>query len=424
MLLISNTYWLGLPFAYKGDLPDGTVAEPVQLKAADLRDSNGIYYTPKHNSKPKIGVLATHPRVDFSRHYCIPHLVEGGMAVLGLNGRCFNNDFNAIHEQLILDVNAGVKFLRDRGAEYVILFGNSGGGSLSAMFQAQATLPPGERLALTPAGDKTKLNDIEMFPADALVLTSAHKGQGLILNECIDPSVIDENDPLQTNPELDMYNSDNGFMPAPEQSSYSDSFIKKYRIAQLARIQKIDDLARSYIEDARSNEKTFKQDHGDLSFNDHHQIGRSAAFEKVMVIYRTMANLNYTDHSIDHSERRYGSLLSERPDLMNMQYMGFGRVLSPQAWLSTWSGISSNANLPKNLSQLSLPVLVINASKDKEIYPESDAKQIWDSVKAKDKTFLEIEGEHYFEAEFGAKSHPDVTKVMNTVVPWIKERFS
>ena len=39
MLLISKTYWLGLPFAYKEKLSDNVLQEPVQLKAADLRDS-------------------------------------------------------------------------------------------------------------------------------------------------------------------------------------------------------------------------------------------------------------------------------------------------------------------------------------------------------------------------------------------------
>lgn len=421
MLLISKTYWLGLPFAYKGKIAQDVVQEPVQLKAADLRDSNGIYYTPSKNSKPKIAVLVTHPRVDFTRHYCIPNFVEAGFAVLGLNGRCFNNDTQAIHEQLILDVNAGVKFLKERGAEHVILFGNSGGGSLSALFQTQAQLPQGKRIAETPAGDKTKLNDIEMFPADALVLVSAHKGQGLILNECIDPAVIDENDPLKNNDELDMYHNKNGFKPAPEQSRYSKEFIKKYRSAQLARVKKLDDLAKGYLTDARKNEKIFSTE-TNLNFDEHHQLGRRAAFEKIMVIYRTMANLHYTDHSIDPSNRAYGSLLSDRPDLMNMQYMGFGRVVSPQAWLSTWSGISSNANLPKNLEQLSFPVMVVNALKDREIYP-GDANIIWSSVKSADKTFLQFEAEHYFEAEFGAKTHPDVKLVMDAVIPWIKQRF-
>ncbi len=421
MLLISKTYWLGLPFAYKGELPENTLQMPVQLKALDLRDSNGIYYKTK-NTQPKIGILITHPRVDFTRHYCIPDFVKAGFACLGLNGRCFNNDTTAIHEQLILDVNAGVQYLREQGAEHVILFGNSGGGSLSALFQAQAELEPSKRISQTPGGATTKLADIELLPADAFIAVSAHKGQGLVLRDCIDPSAIDEDDPFKSDSSLDMYNSDNGFALPPEHSTYSSEFIESYRKAQLARVQKLDDLAHEYIDDAKKHERLYNQNDATLSQNEHFALGQKAAFEKVMVIYRTMANLNYCDHSIDPSPRRYGSLLSERPDLMNMQYMGFARVLSPHAWLSTWSGISSNANLPVNIAKIDRPILVVNALKDKEIYP-SDAQTIWNAVESRDKQFMEFEAEHYFEAEFGAKSHPDVHRVMSQIIPWIKERF-
>lgn len=423
MLLISNTYWLGLPFAYKGDLPEGTQVTPVQLKAADLRDCAGLYYTPKGNAKPKIGVLAIHPRVDFSRHYCIPPLLNANIAVLGLNSRCFNNDTTAIHEQLILDVNAGVRFLKEKqGVEKVVLFGNSGGGSLSAMFQWQAQLPKGQRLETTPAGDPTKLNDLELIPADAFMAISAHKGQGLILNGCIDPSVIDENDPTLFNSELDMYDARNGFAEPPNPSSYSATFIENYRKAQLARVKKLDDIAHTLIADAKRHETLYNSSESSLSFMDRHHIGRKGAMEKLMVIYRTMANPKYTDPTIDPSERKYGSLLSDRPDLMNMQYMGFARVLTPKAWLSTWSGISSKANLVENISQLQVPVLVVNAKKDKEIYPE-DAQEIWNAVAAEDKTFMDFDAEHYFEPEFGAKTAPDVELLMSHVIPWIQERF-
>ena len=80
MLLISKNYMLGMPFAYRGELPADTLAEPVQLKAVDFRDSQGIYYAPKSRPQPKTAVLAIHPRVDFSRHYCIPHFVKAGIA--------------------------------------------------------------------------------------------------------------------------------------------------------------------------------------------------------------------------------------------------------------------------------------------------------------------------------------------------------
>jgi len=422
MRLIADTYWLGLPFSFRGTLPSEALAEPVQLKSADMRDSSGIYYAPKANPKPKIGLLAIHPRVDFSRHYIVPHCVEAGFSCLGLNSRCLNNDSTAVHEELILDVNAGVQFLRDKGAETVVLFGNSGGGSLSALFQVQARLPKGERLAFTPAGDPTMLNDVELFPADAFVAASAHRGQGLVLNRCIDPSVTDESDPTLVNRELDMYDTCNGFKEPPEQSCYSDEFAAAFRAAQLERVQRLDDTARTIIEDSRGCAKRYAEEKNSLDFMQWHHLGRRAALQMLMVVYRTMANLDYTDHHRDPSGRSYGSLISDRPDLMNMQLLGFGRVVTPQAWLSTWSGISSHANLVSNISKLDIPVLVCNATKDKEIYP-ADTKEIWNAVTAKDRSQHDFNASHYFEPPFGEKEAPDVKRLMDTVVPWIKERF-
>ena len=132
---------------------------------------------------------------------------------------------------------------------------------------------------------------------------------------------------------------------------------------------------------------------------------KRVAFEPVMVVYRTMANLHYTDRSLDPSKRAYGSLFSDRPDLMNMQFIGFGRIVTPGAWLSTWSGLSSNADFCKNVASVTVPVLIVNALRDREIHP-GDAKKMWDAVKSDDRTFLEEDAEHYFEPEFGAKTAP------------------
>ncbi|PKM22114.1 MAG: hypothetical protein CVV10_05980, partial [Gammaproteobacteria bacterium HGW-Gammaproteobacteria-14] len=138
MLLISKTYWLGMPFNYKGALPDGTAVMPIHIQAADMRWISGLHYTAPLAKQQKIGVLVMHPRADFTRHYCIPGFVEAGVSVLGLCTRTLNNDATAVHEDLILDVAAGVKYLRAHGCDKVLLFGNSGGGSLFAFYQAQA----------------------------------------------------------------------------------------------------------------------------------------------------------------------------------------------------------------------------------------------------------------------------------------------
>jgi len=146
-----------------------------------------------------------HPRADFTRHYCIPGFVANGISVLGLTTRCLNNDVTAIHEDLILDVAAGVQYLREQGAETVVLVGNSGGGTLFSFYQEQAEKAVGQRLATDPAGKPTKLNMATMIPADALIALSAHPGEGQVLLHCIDPAVTDESNPLASDPALDMY---------------------------------------------------------------------------------------------------------------------------------------------------------------------------------------------------------------------------
>ncbi len=425
MILVSKTYWAGTPWNFRAP-PAAAALESLVLRAADARELRALYWTPAANPRPSVAVVAMHPRVDFTHHYTFPRLVAAGIGCLGANSRSPNNDTDIEHEALILDVAACVNFLREeRGVEKVILLGNSGGGSLSAFFQAQARLAPSKRLARTPAGGRTALPMAELAPADAMIYVSAHRGQGAVLGECIDPAVIDERDPFATDPSLDMYDPRNGFRPPPVWSEYDPEFVARFRAAQRARVERLDAAARALLgqhDAAAQEEKT--PGFAALPFEEQQSILKRAAFEPVMVVYRTMANLNYTDRRLDPSEREYGSLLSDRPDLMNMALLGFGRICTPRAWLSTWSAISTNADMIKNLRGIAEPTLVVNAGRDREIYPRTDAKPIFDAVASSDKTFVEIEAaRHYFEPDFGERDAPHVERLMDRIVPWILERF-
>lgn len=425
MLLISKNYWMGFPFNFLGDIPGEVQQEPVFLKSQDMRESSGIFYQPPAHRRQDIGVLIMHPKVDFRRHYSIPGFLAAGISCLGLNTRCFNNDMAAVHEELLLDVAAGVKFLKEtRGLRQVVLLGNSGGGALSTYYQAQAILPPEQRVAKTPAGDPTKLARSELIPADALILVSAHRGEGLVLQECIDPAVVDEANPSLSCRELDMYHPENGFAPPPEPSRYEPAFVQQYRGAQIERVKRLDAMAQAMVDEARFHETRYGESKGQLAFGERQIHGRLGALERIMVIYRTMANLHYTDPSLDPSPRGYGSLLSERPDLMNMQSLGFGRVCRPEAWLSTWSGQRSYATLDRHLPTITdQPVYLAYAEKDKEIYPRTDAEPIRQMLSSKDSTSCNYAAEHYFEPEFGASQAPDVDRLMADLVPWVLERF-
>jgi hypothetical protein len=424
VLLVSRTYWDGTPFHFKRP-PEQANVEPVLLRAADRRELAGLWWTPAGAPVPRVAVVAMHPRVDFSRHYTFPRLLAAGIGCLGANTRNPNNDTDTVHEQIILDVGACVSHLRDRGVEHVVLLGNSGGGSLFAFYQAQAGRAPADRIARTPAGAPTRLAEALLPPADGMIYVSAHKGEGRIMNECIDPAVVDERDPFVSDPELDMYDPANGFRPPPEWCEYRPEFVVRYRAAQLDRVRSLDAIARSFVEEANDAE-ALRADPGftDLPFVEQRRVLLHEAFDPVMVVYRTMANLHYVDRHLDPSERDYGSLLSDRPDLMNMALMGFGRICTPRAWLSTWSGLSSNADMLCTLREIHEPTLVVNAGRDREIYPETDARPIFDAVAAEDRTFRAFpDARHYFEPDFGEREAPQVEVLMDLVVPWILERF-
>jgi hypothetical protein len=405
VVLVSSTYWAGMPFWFRKP-PEHAAVESLILRAHDLRQFRALYWTSTRHARPKVGIVVIHPRVDFAHHYSIPRLLDAGFAVLAANTRHAGNDTMAEHEEMVLDVAACVRHLVDkRGVERVVLLGNCGGGSLVAFYQAQARLLPAERLARSPGGSPTHFAGAAMTPAHGIVYTATHRGQGKVLLESIDPSVIDERDPLACDPSVDMYDASNGFREPPAATRYEPAFVTRFRAAQVARVQRLDAIAREAI--ARHTEAT---------------AARERACEPVMVVYRTMANPAYVDATIDPSGRDYGSLLSERPDLMNYAALGLARTTTPRAWLSTWSGLASNADLVANVGRIAEPTLAVFAGRDREIFP-ADVAAVDAGIASADKRVVTIErARHYFEPEVGSKEgHVDA--LMDVVVPWIAERF-
>ena len=423
--LLSKTYWRGTWIRFREPVDDFAQCTQATVYAHDGTQVRGLYWTPKANPRPRVAVIAAHPRVDFSQHYAFPALLRAGYACMGANVRTLGNDMTCVHEQIILDLAAYVRWLKEeRGVEKVVWLGNSGGGSLGGFYQAQAKLPGDERLKLTPGGRPTALPNAVMPAFDAMMITAAHNGQGLIMNEVIDPSVVDESDPLLTDPTLDMYDPANGYQPAPGWSRYDPAFVARYRAAQLERVARIDARAHALIAQQTDAEAT-RSDPGfaQLPAPRQRAVMQRSAFQPVMTIYRTMANLNYVDATLDPSNRGYGCLLSDRPDLMNFQLTGFGRVQTPDAWLSTWSGLSSNANLLKHGHAITEPVVVVNAGRDMDVYPETHSKAIFDALASKDKTYLDFpDALHYFEPGEGEADNAGALAQMARLLPWLQAR--
>lgn len=349
-----------------------------------------------------------HPRGNFAHHYAAPALVEAGFAVLCENSRWLGNDATLIHEVLLLDVAAGVAAMRER-FDRVVLLGNSGGGSLFTFYLHQALAPEGERLVDTAAGDPFDLNRFTLPAADAVIYLAAHAGEGHFLLHAIDPSVVDERDPLSCDPALDMYAPENGFAEPPKPSRYEPGFALRYREAQRSRVARLDALARQRV--ARRRAARARAAAGGGAADE-----RAAIASEYMVVYRTEADLRCTDPSLDPSARDYGSLWSPRPDLFNCGPVGFARVVTPEAWLSTWSGLSSRAEIALTGPRMTLPALQIRYARDNAIFP-SDADGIAEALGTPDLERAEADGDHY---GLPAPTGRDVA--LEIAVDWLRRR--
>jgi alpha-beta hydrolase superfamily lysophospholipase len=370
--------------------------ESIRLVSPDGALVRGVLWTPPGGKPWKTAIILSHPRGDFSVHYACPLLAAAGYAVLGFGTRYQNNDTDCLHESCIVDVQTVHDEMIRRGAEAVVLLGNSGGGSLMALAQA------------------------ELGIGDGWVGMAAHPGEGVFMLQVIDPSVADEHDPFSTVPELDMYHPDNGWRPWPEPCVYDREWLTRYRQAQIERVARIDAVAKASI--AESTDALGRLRHvvgqGDKSSDPvtYREFRRRAVFAQYLTIYRTLADPAYLDLSIDPDERPMGSLFAF-PDPFDANYGrgGLARTMTARGWLSTWSGLSSHAKLADTMPRVTVPTLLIHPTADTEIRVWQ-AEEIVRNAGAADVTYVPMKGApHYLEGHR--------REALAIVADWLEKRF-
>ena len=366
--------------------------ESIRLISPDGALVRGVLWTPPAGEPWKTAVILSHPRGDFSVHYACPLLAAAGYAVLGFGTRYMNNDTDCLHESCIVDVKTVHDEMIRRGAEAVVLLGNSGGGSLMAMAQAQLGI------------------------GDGWIGMAAHPGEGVFMNQVIDPSVADEADPFSRTPELDMYNPDNGWRPWPSPCAYDPAWVVRYRAAQIARVARLDAVAKQSVADAVAAGSRLRDVDKAADPTGWRDLRARAVFTKYMTIYRTLADPAYLDLSIDPDERPMGSLFAF-PDPFDANYGrgGLARTMTARGWLSTWSGLSSHAKLADTMPQVTVPTILVHPTADTEIRVWQ-AKEIVAAAGAADITYVEMKGApHYLEGH-----RPEALAI---VAEWLAARF-
>lgn len=332
-------------------------------------------------------VMLQHPREFIPTHYLTPYLLDAGLAVYVQAPQSIGNDLRLEHELSVHEVAAGMAMLAKRGFEKTILLGNSGGASLFAYYNEQALLSPRDRLERSPTGRPTRFDEVAMPVPDGIIFVSPHPGQGLLLLAGIDPSVIDENDPFVTNSQLDPFAPDNGFAAPPQSSTYAPDFVERYRAAQRERVERIDAWARQVVDQRREARRLY----GDSADAEH--LCR-ASYMPIRTVWRTDADLRCFDLSLDSSNRSYGSLWGSHPLKSNFGAFGFGRLVTAESWLSTWSGLSSMAALPRTAPAIEQPCLMIVYDGDNSVFPE-DAKAIFGAIGGSTKSRIDLQGDHH-----------------------------
>ena len=366
--------------------------ESIRLVSPDGALVRGVLWTPPAGRPWKTAVILSHPRGDFSVHYACPLLAAAGYAVLGFGTRYMNNDTDCLHEHCIVDVKTVHDEMIRRGAEAVVLLGNSGGGSLMALAQA------------------------ELGIGDGWIGMAAHPGEGVFMNQVIDPSVADEHDPFGTVPELDMYHPDNGWRPWPAPCSYDPAWVATYRAAQVARVARIDAIAKASIADATDALVRLKGVDKSADPATYRELRRRAVFTQYLTIYRTLADPAYLDLSIDPDERPMGSLFAF-PDPFDANYGrgGLARTMTARGWLSTWSGLSSHAKLADTMPRVTVPTILVHPTADTEIRVWQ-AEEIVAKAGATDITYVELKGApHYLEGHR--------QEALMIVADWLANRF-
>ncbi|WP_293678418.1 alpha/beta hydrolase [uncultured Phenylobacterium sp.] len=341
----------------------------------------GIYTTPK-GERPRTAFIATHYNVDFSEHYIAPYLATRGYGFLGWNTRYRGAEDQFLLEHAVIDIGEGMRWLRARGVETIVILGNSGGGSLTGAYQAEATQPTLGELLKGPGREA-----LHALPkADLYISLNAHQGRPEVLTSWMDASVIDETDPVATDESLNPFNPDNG-------PPYTEPFIARYRAAQRARNQAITDWAKAELV----------------------RLNAAGIPDRLFPLFRCWGDLRFMDGSIDPSDRKTPWCYAGHPAQANTR-PSIGRANTLRSWLSMWSLETSKCQGGDQLAKFDLPCLVVQSLADTGVFP-SDAQKIFDAIGTSAKRLEMIKGAHYFE-----DSRQEREEMADLLTGWVASR--
>jgi hypothetical protein len=204
-----------------------------------------------------------------------------------------------------------------------------------------------------------------------VIYQAAHISRAHLLLDIIDPSVRNELDPDDRDPELDLYDKRN-----PNQPPYSAEFVTRYRTAQAARVQRITNWAKQTLAELK-----------------HRNTGE---LERGFIVHRTLADPRFLDPALDPNDRRPGWCYLGNPETVNSGPVGLARFSTLRSWLSQWSPDDTHADGLACAARMSAPLLVIENTADDAV-PQAHSRMVFEAATTSDKTITSIKGAtHYY----------------------------
>jgi pimeloyl-ACP methyl ester carboxylesterase len=325
-----------------------------------------------------------HPSSNFVGHYALAPCAELGIDAVGAVTRYGGNDSPVILENCVADLGSVITHLRHHeGYQRIVLIGNSGGGGLAAFYQAEAESPT---VRDAPGGGGSDLTRASLPPVDALVMLNAHSGRAALLQDWLDPAVVDEHDPFRRDPGLDLFER--------QDAPLDRGWVRTYRVAQADRMARITEWVKGQAAELAAH---YGDAVPDLPFR----------------IHGTCADPRFVDTTLDPSDREPGTLWGE-PRSANLRPVTPGSFSTLRSWLSQWSVADTNGHGPACLARVSVPVFVAYATADRGCFP-SMATDLYDAARHPAKELLAVRGAgHYFEGPSGL-----VTDTLTAIIKWL-----
>ena len=369
--------------------------EPVTMTTQDGVEIEAVHHF--DDAVPsKTAITIMHPTTDLRQHVMLKWLAERGLGAFGYATRYTAREAELMLEDTLLDMAAGIEFLKSKGYEKVLGIGNSGGAEIIAAYQSEAVKPT---IKSTPAGDPPDLTKAELPPYDGLIFLNPHIGRPISITRGLDPSVggEDGNDPLAYDPSLDMYNPKNG-------PPYSQDFRGRYGAAQIERNDKITRWCRKKIEELKRTENPNLMDFP-------------------FIVHRCFADLHYVDQELDPSQRVAGQTIWEE----DSKYSNYSpgplrglrtrmRIMTMRSWLSQRSLSTSHFNVLDHVGNCKVPTLMICGTAE-ESSPKH-AMEILEKVPDPDKKLIWIKGGTHFMR--GQEKQQNETA--DQIAAWLRER--